>query len=612
MSIRSLSVCIGLLTILSLHRPAAAQERSQGQAEGAAESQPARDGDEHAAPDLSPPTASEQDDGQTDPSAALPADGDEITLDDWDRDDWMLLKPKLSLVDLKGYLRVRGDLLRKLDFDNGSQWEQTPRYWAASDGKADFTSTNMRLRIEPRINVTEQIQIITTFDILDNIVLGSTPDSISATAASTPVHVLSRNQRPPVRGDNALTDSIVARRVYARLTALNEQLDVRMGRMPDHFGLGMLMNSGDCLDCDYGQVVDRLAITFRAANHLFTPTFDWISNGPVAVPFGREGGQPLDALRWDDAVQYTVRVLRVDHPRDILESVLQGDTVLNYGLHNGFRVQQRDLGSAYYSGGYDPARQPTGADLALYDDERRDAFIYTGDAYLKLYRGSLELGVEAAVEYGRFKDSLGASSDGADGTQASAELQSTQVLKLGAVLEAKLRLEGEYAGTSLWLKAGGASGDSRRGFGALDQAETQRGPTERESYDLSLENFQFSPDYHVDLLMFRRILGAVTDAVYVRPEVAYMFDEKVQGSLAAVYSRALFKRSVPGDSPHMGLEFDAELSYGLASADDNSPLKAALAGGILFPFGAFKNLAETDDQGGSFAWTIQGRLYVTF
>jgi deoxyribose-phosphate aldolase len=38
-----------------------------------------------------------------------------------------------------------------------------------------------------------------------------------------------------------------------------------------------------------------------------------------------------------------------------------------------------------------------------------------------------------------------------------------------------------------------------------------------------------------------------------------------------------------------------------------------IGAGIAFPFGAFDNLnLPADKQGGSFAWTIQARLYVTF
>lgn len=533
-----------------------------------------------------------------------PPPGD-INIEDWNRDDWMLLKPAVNLIEIDGYFRVRGDMFRKLDFDNRSPYERfgaasLPRYPEPA-GSANFVGTNMRLRVEPTINVTDKIQVITTIDVLDNIVLGSTPNTIP-TGGGSPVNILASSQNAPREMVNALTDSVVIKRAYARMTALNEQLELRFGRMPNHWGLGMMTNDGDCLDCDYGDVTDRIGITFRAANHLFTPMYDWVASGPVAAPFGRSGGQPLDALDRDDVNQYGLQIERVDHPKDIRQKLGQGAPVINYGGWATFRTQSSGIESTWYDdnttgNSYDPAGALTPDDV-----EARDAFAMTFDAYGKMYLGEFELGLEAAFIWGSFKDRL---------VDPVASPLKTQIYKLGAAFEGAWRIPGQR-GSRITLKAGGASGDSMPGFGALDAEDDQRGQRAGRS-DLALENFQFSPDYHVDLLMFRRIIGTVTDAWYVRPGVTYLFDENFAGSLAAIYSQALFKRTTPGSSLPMGLEFDAELSYGLESTTDPSPFAAALMGGIAFPFGAFDNLnLPTDRQGGSFAWTIQARLYVTF
>src|SRR5690606_23298677 len=44
-----------------------------------------------------------------------------ISLQEWENDDWMLLTPRTSLLELHGYFRMRGDMLRKLDFGNNTQ-----------------------------------------------------------------------------------------------------------------------------------------------------------------------------------------------------------------------------------------------------------------------------------------------------------------------------------------------------------------------------------------------------------------------------------------------------------------------------------------------------------
>lgn len=573
------------------------------------------------------------------PSPAAGPAANEITLEEWNANDWELLKPQGSLLELDGYLRLRGDLFRKLDFDNGAIWDGSARYTAESGGAgnarhANYSGANMRFRIEPQINVTDDIHLVTTLDLLDNLVMGSTPNS-TPSSSSSPVDILSSGQNPPQRGVNALSDSLVVKRAYGRVTALNEQLELRLGRMPNHWGLGMMANAGDCLDCDWGDVVDRIALSFKAANHIFTPMFDWVASGPLHTPFRRSGGQPIDAVTWDDAEQYSVQVQRIDHPTLIQEELLRGGSVFNYGLWGIWRRQSRGLSPVFYledetdpnsAQTYDPSKPVTAAAY----EERRDADLFTVDAFGRYHLGGLVLSVEAAFIYGTFKDRAVQESD-AVLTDPNLPLRTTTVMKWGGALELTYRLPGDYNDASLGLKAGVASGDSAPGFGALDRADSQRGYFRSDAeQDLRLQNFAFSPEYHVDLLMYRRILGTVTDSWYVRPEVSYRFDDKFNGTVSGTYSQAIFKRSTascydptetlcraednPDASRIMGLELDGEVAYGLLNDPNGGALRAAFMGGILFPFGAFDNpeIAEAEDRGGSFAWTLQTRLYLTY
>ena len=289
----------------------------------------------------------------TPPTVAVANAGssEEIPLSDWNREDWMLVKPQLSLVELDGYFRLRTYMLRKLDFGNEAATENTARYVAASgksDGrKADFTGANMRLRVDPQINATDDIHVMMTFDVFDNLSMGSTPSSVPP-SSGTPDNLGNNGQRAPEKGLNALQDSIVLKRAYASITALNEQLELRFGRMPFHWGLGMMTHNGDCLDCDYGDIVDRVSLTFKAAKPLFMPAYDWVSTGPQAAPFGRSGGQPLDAVTWDDVEQYSLRIARIEHPNVIADRLSAGDSVLNYGFWGIWRKQSRDLTADYY------------------------------------------------------------------------------------------------------------------------------------------------------------------------------------------------------------------------------------------------------------------------
>ena len=561
---------------------------------------------------------------------AAGAASNELSLEAWQRDDWLLVAPKVSLLEVSGYLRLRGYWLNRLDFGVGDSMDRVgdpvypdgDRYANLNGGIGrNYQGTSMRLRVEPRINLSETLQIVVMADLLDNLTLGSTPNTLLYRQTEPPVHILSTGQRPPQRNDNGLRDSLVVKRAYGRVTALGEQLELRMGRMPDHWGLGMQYNNGDCLDCDYGTVVDRIVGTFKMYGHAFALMADWVSKGPLIYPFGPLDPAPLDAVPWDDTMQLTARAWRADHPDDIQAQVLRGERVINYGLSARFRKQDEDFGQALYSTptdspvagpGYDPTRPPTAAQTQR---SRRDALIFSGDTYGKLYQGKLELGGELAAEWGNFHEfpgTFGAS---------PGESKNIRIMRFGGLAEGLYHLRADHHGARLGFKAGAASGDRAPGFGALDATTSQR-----RAGDLTVTNFQFSPDYHVDLLLFRRIIGTVTDAWFVRPEFSYRFDNDVATRLAMIYSQAFFSRSTPSgplgsraERP-MGLELDGELSYALDAPSDRGQFRAALLGGMLFPLGAMDNGAVTAAAGvpgatsrkTEFAWTLQGRLYLTF
>jgi uncharacterized protein (TIGR04551 family) len=584
-----------------------------------------------AAPDLPPPPA---------PTQAPAKTGDEISLDEWDRADWQLVQPKTSLLELDGYFRVRSDILRRINFGNGSvtEWAGTAlsgRYIV--DGKnADFTTTNMRLRVEPTINVSENIHLVTTLDLLDNVQLGgqgTTFFTYENGRQGSPISLLSRGQSTTQKGVNSATDALVVRRVYARLTALNDQLELRVGRMPSEWGLGMFSNAGNCLDCDFGDVVDRISVSFKLADLIFQPMYDWVSSGPVTNPWGRSGGQPLDAVDWDDVEQYSIRMMKLDSPATIRERVAAGQTVLNYGLWGIWRRQFRDLANntTNYPATTTPgvttgASSPTTSQNTTAEvnptkgtpaSDRRDSNIFTVDGYLKLWSGTLEIGLEVAGIYGTFQYTDPSAADPKNA------IENVTMAQLGGALEATMHFKGEYEGLTLSLKTGAASGDVSPGFGALDYTTTQFGHNRivQTKFDGNMTNFQFSPDYHVDLLLFRQVVGTVTDAWYVKPEISYLFGNSVGGKFGVLYAQSIYGSSTyngmtntsgEGARP-LGIEVDGEISYGLiGTAAEAGALKASFAGGILFPLNGFRAGDKAGGDSGSFAWTLQSRLYITF
>jgi uncharacterized protein (TIGR04551 family) len=135
--------------------------------------------------------------------------------------------------------------------------------------------------------------------------------------------------------------------------------------------------------------------------------------------------------------------------------------------------------------------------------------------------------------------------------------------------------------------------------------------------DHSIRDFKFSPEYHVDSILFRHILGTVTNAVYVKPAVSYWFDLMQSRQLgisgSAIYSVAQVPVSTPGNGLGYGLELNASASY----RNTAEGFYAGMTWGVLWPMGALNRPSPlwTDGQGAgdaSAAQVLRGFLGVKF
>jgi len=189
---------------------------------------------------------------------------------------------------------------------------------------------------------------------------------------------------------------------------------------------------------------------------------------------------------------------------------------------------------------------------------------------------------------------------------------SVDIMQFGAVLQGDYRMLDDKL--ILGLELGFASGDNSPGMGVRPFAEKQF------SYahgDTNINNFRFNLDYHVDMILWREIVGTVTDAFYLKPSVRYDVAEGFGAKLSAVYSSAIYSDSTRGKSHPLGLEFNLDIFY---FSDDN--FHAGIAYGLLIPFNGMDDLGDdmarggigeaNQDDGGNIAHRILGRLVLYF
>ncbi|MFL5270732.1 MAG: TIGR04551 family protein, partial [Anaeromyxobacteraceae bacterium] len=129
-------------------------------------------------------------------------------------------RPKLEFLQLNGYLRTRGDLLDNLDLRRDadrSGYFLFPRPLLDPAHRGTVTSANMRFRLEPTLNVSEQVRVMAQLDLLDDLVLGQTPQGLLAKSDAIVRPFDARTQVPPENGVNSDRSSVVVKRAWAEV-----------------------------------------------------------------------------------------------------------------------------------------------------------------------------------------------------------------------------------------------------------------------------------------------------------------------------------------------------------------------------------------------------------
>jgi uncharacterized protein (TIGR04551 family) len=555
-----------------------------------------------------------------------------VQQDNWAEEEWKWeepVKPELNFLEFDGYFRFRYDLFKNLDlgtyyrdamnrdleFGPFSTLSVPPVPACNTDvseggcrqslGDTDtLGGANMRLRLEPVFNVYEDIKIKMQWDIFDNLVLGSTPDGFPPNPIS-PLLAFSQTQISPSDGRNALFDSIRVKRVWAEVgTPLGQ---IRVGRMPSHFGMGLLANEGRGIDSDFGDSNDRLMFATKFGDYYIVPAFDWAVSGPTSANTLFPYGQPFDRDQRDDVDQYILAVVKRDNEQQIKEKLENDEMVLNYGTYQVLRFQALD------SSGYIASKDPNAGTDDNLKFVKRDAQAWIYSVWAKLLWRKLSLEAEYVGIYGNI------------GNPSMAESFSAPKEPDIKINQHAAAFNGEYKllrdALTLSFLFVFATGDPAPGWGVFpfsDPAPRAGSWDGSQGTNGKINNFRVDPDFHVDMIFWRQLVGMVTDAMVFRPGVQYNLTEGLGGRLDIVYSRAMFKESTPsasrsnGGDNNLGVEFDAKVFY---MSEDG--FNAWLQYGLLVPLGGLDStVMRTDLQdpnlNAGVAHTIQAMLAITF
>lgn len=466
-----------------------------------------------------------------------------------------------ATIDVHGQLRSRSELLFNLDLDRGPTPSDQLLFPVPLSDPLGQMLTHFDLRLRGDIDLIAPdpgLALRLRLDILDNLELGSQPDAVPAVTTT---------QQPPEQ-------PVQIRWAYGQ--ALTPFGLFSVGRMGSHWGLGMLTNGGDCADCDSGDSADRFAFVTPILDHVWAVAFDISSTGPSIDR--RSINRTVDLDPADNVRTFTFGMLNFRDELALRRRRLAQRATFEYGAYVSHRWQAQDVPASYL-----PTDEPVSLDSA--QSMARGFSATAFDIWLQLTLENARLAAEAAVLLGTVdQPSL------IPGVLLSEPLES---LQYGFALESEFgALDAPF---SAGLDMGLASGDPAPGFGvnvtstsSLSEAGDLDGPQFVPGSDHEVDNFCFHADYRVDRILFREIIGTVTDAFYLRPharwDLAQFGAGTLTASLVAITSWALESSSTPGGDSPLGLEIDPTLYW-----ESTSGFSIAIEYAALFPFSGMDN-----------------------
>lgn len=513
------------------------------------------------------------------------------------------LKPQ-SFLTLKhsGYFRFRSDLFLNADLGNGSSGFHAPIHKNVLNSPLGeegdtIAGANLRFRWRPELWIGQRLRIVTVIDVMDNVVLGST-DNYAAARPDVPLNFLTES-------NFGFSDAIRVKQLWGEWNILHTVL-LRVGRMADHFGMGMVHNGGECIDCDFGDTTDRASLLIKAFGFHSLWFFDMPQTGATTKARHEAFGQASDGTETDDVTRWGFTIgmkpMEAVAHKQRKQDLRRHKPVVDWAIRNTFTTQSltSSLPIENLTCGLD-AKHPLDAEFDCITLRDRGVSLWVPDAWVRLEwwpRFDLKLRVELEV--------AGLVGE-ADATQGVNEPSSAKdFLGMGAVLQ----VEVEHRKLAYSLEFGIATGDDIAfgyfgpGFGLPDDSEYAA--NEKLQANKDINRFLFHRDYHVDMILYRQVIGGVTNSFYLKPSVlAHILksDEMaLGGELAVIYAHAIDKDSTPGRAAPMGVEIDANIFYSLPGLG-----RMDLDLGVLFPLGAFENGTDPD-----VAFTIQGRITTTF
>ncbi len=453
-----------------------------------------------------------------------------------DPDEWL---------SFKGHFRLRTALMHDLDLGRGPSSDGSLLWPKGDDG---YTwGSDMRARLSPSIFLGDSVRFFIEVDLLDNAALGARPRF--SPFGETPALVAAAPFQEPL---TALDAAFRVRTAMAE--AILPVAVISAGRMRSHFGLGIAANDGDGLDDDLGDRADRIAVTVPALGHIVAFAYDVGATGPSGQTLPGLGPSPRSPLIAEQSI--SLALLRFHAPWEAKLLADDGRVVADYGLATSVEWQDKDV-----PGFYTDFDQRLGLDDNAVVDRGYRAVV--GDLWVRVMTKRLRVETEFVASAFQI--------DNASPYAGVTIRQPVQGAPFGGVAVVEVKPLEDTDALSVLIEGGFASSDPAPGL-PLPAPTAFSGARPGDvfgsqldgSKDFRMDAYRLHPLHRVDLILWRTLLGGVSEAAYGRVQSTWAPVQdivpglKLEGNV--IYSHALDAASTPGGTTPLGLEFDGAIT----------------------------------------------------
>ncbi len=527
-----------------------------------------------------------------------------------------------------GYFRTRMNYFGNYDLNtrgtspvgaplNSSQRGSDAQENISEEDSDALLGANMRFRYQPTIHITESVRISGTLDIMDNFVLGTSPNGLK--------HDWGAKQFYSFDGASSSdTDSILSNAV--RVKALYGEADTiigtfRAGRVPTHWGMGLVYNDGGVykrdqqiieghgwknLDANASDAIDK--IEWRIRDPFFDVLYldfswDFVNSG-IASYSPDSHAQAFDLNESDDVLQFTISIF--DRP------ISQQEIDTRYRKLFETREWVADWGVFYSYREQGQSPEPTAIQLdsgayASYQMFAKGAEAHVFDLWGRFY---IPLPKEVMLRLeAEFVGAIGSVEldDGDEGKERD-------IVQIGMGIEAEVWWRDLVAG----LKTGFAWADNM----------VYSGDEMIEEFIPMGSLLRFDANYRVDEIMFNELMGGINNAWYLNLYGEYKFPLELSQMTMSLGARldlmtaaALEKEATPGNSIWYGFEADAKLFY-----EESDRFRFEIGAGVFVPGDAWAYVGgsypelpksgtynrEDDSYDPEVSWNVIANLYFMF